>query len=165
MRTHLKVVGLVNLLYSALGMLAALGVLFGSLSGALSTLNPIAIIVGTLGIHIPTDSRREGNGVDPGETGNVGNPLIVSQFLAANFLGPAVSRGVDKPIPLVLELGVGHSRIVLADTEAISLFREVANDLEHFVAVFDIHHHIPIVAQGSGKVNTYFWSFLTFFRL
>lgn len=48
MRTHLKVVGLVNLLYSALGMLAALGVLFGSLFGALSTLNPVAIIVGTV---------------------------------------------------------------------------------------------------------------------
>lgn len=48
MRTHIKVVGLVNLLYSALGMLSALGVLFGSLFGSLATLNPIVMIVGTV---------------------------------------------------------------------------------------------------------------------
>ena len=49
MRTHIKVVALVNLLYSALGMLAALGVLFGSIFGSIATLNPIVMIVGTVG--------------------------------------------------------------------------------------------------------------------
>ena len=49
MRTHIKVVALVNLLYSALGMLAALGTLFGSIFGSIATLNPIVMIVGTVG--------------------------------------------------------------------------------------------------------------------
>jgi hypothetical protein len=48
-RTHIKVVALVNLLYSALGMLAALGTLFGSIFGSMATLNPIVMIVGTVG--------------------------------------------------------------------------------------------------------------------
>ncbi len=48
MRTHIKVVGLVNLLYSAVGMLAALGVLFASIFGSLATLNPIVMLVGTV---------------------------------------------------------------------------------------------------------------------
>jgi hypothetical protein len=46
-RTHIKVVGLVNLLYSALGMLVALGVLFGSIFTSLATLNPIVMVVGS----------------------------------------------------------------------------------------------------------------------
>ena len=49
MRSHIKVVALVNLLYSALGMLAALGTLFGSIFGSMATLNPIVMIVGTVG--------------------------------------------------------------------------------------------------------------------
>ena len=48
MRTHIKVVALVNLLYSALGMLAALGTLFGSLFGSIATLNPIVMVVGSV---------------------------------------------------------------------------------------------------------------------
>lgn len=48
MRTHIKVVGLVNLLYSALGMLAALGVFFGTVFGSIATLNPIAMVVGSI---------------------------------------------------------------------------------------------------------------------
>ncbi len=48
MRTHIKVVGIVNLLYSAIGILAAAGVLLGGLFSSLATLNPIVLIVGTL---------------------------------------------------------------------------------------------------------------------
>lgn len=48
MRSHIKVVGLVNLLYSALGLLAAAGVLFSGVFGSLATFNPIAMVVGTI---------------------------------------------------------------------------------------------------------------------
>ncbi|HEY0930106.1 MAG TPA: hypothetical protein VGE27_09330 [Gemmatimonas sp.] len=48
MRTHIKIVGLVNLLYSALGMLVAAGVLFSGIFGSLATFNPIIVIVGTV---------------------------------------------------------------------------------------------------------------------
>ncbi len=48
MRSHIKVVALVNLLYSALGMLAALGTLFGSIFGSIATLNPIVMVVGSV---------------------------------------------------------------------------------------------------------------------
>lgn len=48
MRTHIKVVGLVNLAYSALGLLAAAGILFGGIFGGLASLNPIAIVIGTV---------------------------------------------------------------------------------------------------------------------
>jgi hypothetical protein len=47
-RSHIKVVGLVNLLYSALGLLAAAGVLFSGVFGSLATFNPIAMVVGTI---------------------------------------------------------------------------------------------------------------------
>lgn len=48
MRTHVKVVGLVNLAYSALGLLAAASVLFGGVFGSLASLNPVAIVIGTV---------------------------------------------------------------------------------------------------------------------
>lgn len=48
MRTHIKIVGLVNLLYSALGMLVAAGVLFSGIFGSLATFNPVVVIVGTV---------------------------------------------------------------------------------------------------------------------
>ena len=48
MRTHIKVVGIVNLLYSAMGILAAAGVLLGGIFTSLATLNPIVLIVGTV---------------------------------------------------------------------------------------------------------------------
>lgn len=48
MRTHIKIVALGNLLYSALGMLAALGTLFGSIFGSIATLNPIVMVVGSI---------------------------------------------------------------------------------------------------------------------
>ncbi|MBY0491773.1 MAG: hypothetical protein K2R93_18180 [Gemmatimonadaceae bacterium] len=48
MRTHVKVVGLVNLAYSALGLLAAAGVLFGGIFGSLGTFNPVVIVIGTV---------------------------------------------------------------------------------------------------------------------
>lgn len=48
MRTHIKVVGVVNLLYSAIGILAAAGVLLGGIFSSLATLNPIVLIVGTV---------------------------------------------------------------------------------------------------------------------
>lgn len=48
MRTHIKVVGLVNLLFSALGVLGALGIFFGGVFGSLATLNPIAFVVGSV---------------------------------------------------------------------------------------------------------------------
>lgn len=48
MRTHIKIVGLVNLLYSALGMLSAIAVLFSGIFGSLATFNPIVMIVGTV---------------------------------------------------------------------------------------------------------------------
>jgi hypothetical protein len=47
-RTHIKVVGVVNLLYSAIGILAAAGVLLGGIFSSLATLNPIVLIVGTV---------------------------------------------------------------------------------------------------------------------
>jgi hypothetical protein len=47
-RTHIKIVALVNLLYSALGLLTAAGVLFGGIFGSLASLNPIAIVIGTV---------------------------------------------------------------------------------------------------------------------
>jgi hypothetical protein len=47
-RTHVKVVGLVNLLYSALGLLGAAGVLIGGIFASLATLNPVVWIVGTV---------------------------------------------------------------------------------------------------------------------
>ncbi len=48
MRTHIKVVGLVNLLYSALGLLAAAGVLLGGIFSSLATFNPVVLLVGTV---------------------------------------------------------------------------------------------------------------------
>ena len=48
MRTHIKVVGLVNLLYSAIGLLMAAGALFGGLFSSLATLNPVVMVVGTV---------------------------------------------------------------------------------------------------------------------
>ena len=48
MRTHIKIVGIVNLLYSAIGVLAAAGVLLGGIFSSLATLNPIVLIVGTV---------------------------------------------------------------------------------------------------------------------
>lgn len=48
MRTHIKVVGIVNLIYSAIGILAAAGVLLGGIFSSLATLNPIVLIVGTV---------------------------------------------------------------------------------------------------------------------
>lgn len=48
MRTHLKVVGIVNLIYSTIGILAAAGVLLGGIFSSLATLNPIVLIVGTV---------------------------------------------------------------------------------------------------------------------
>jgi len=47
-RTHIKVVGIVNLIYSAIGILAAAGVLLGGIFSSLATLNPIVLIVGTV---------------------------------------------------------------------------------------------------------------------
>jgi hypothetical protein len=47
-RTHIRVVGIVNLLYSAMGILAAAGVLLGGIFTSLATLNPIVLIVGTV---------------------------------------------------------------------------------------------------------------------
>lgn len=48
MRTHVKIVALVNLVYSALGLLTAAGVLFGGVFTSLATFNPIAIIIGSV---------------------------------------------------------------------------------------------------------------------
>lgn len=48
MRTHIKVVGIVNLIYSAIGILAAAGVLLGGIFSSLATLNPIVLVVGTV---------------------------------------------------------------------------------------------------------------------
>lgn len=48
MRTHIKIVGIVNLLYSALGVLGAAGVLIGGIFGSLASLNPVVMIVGTV---------------------------------------------------------------------------------------------------------------------
>jgi len=47
-RTHIKIVGVVNLLYSAIGILAAAGVLLGGIFSSLATLNPIVLVVGTV---------------------------------------------------------------------------------------------------------------------
>lgn len=47
-RTHIKVVGLVNLLYSAIGLLVAVGALFGGLFSSLATLNPAIMVVGAV---------------------------------------------------------------------------------------------------------------------
>ena len=48
MRTHIKVVGLLNLFYSALGVLAALGALFFGVFGSLASLNPVVMVVGSV---------------------------------------------------------------------------------------------------------------------
>ncbi len=48
MRTHIKIVGIVNLLYSAIGIVAAAGVLLGGIFSSLASLNPIVLIVGTV---------------------------------------------------------------------------------------------------------------------
>ncbi len=48
MHSHIKIVGLVNLLFSALGMLAAVAVLFSGIFGSLATFNPLAVVVGTI---------------------------------------------------------------------------------------------------------------------
>ena len=48
MRTHIKIVGIVNLLYSALGVLGAAGVLLGGIFSSLASLNPVVMIVGTV---------------------------------------------------------------------------------------------------------------------
>ena len=48
MRTHIKIVGIVNLVYSAIGILAAAGVLLGGIFSSLATLNPIVLVVGTV---------------------------------------------------------------------------------------------------------------------
>jgi hypothetical protein len=47
-RTHIKIVGVVNLMYSALGVLGAAGVLFGGILGSLATFNPIVLLLGTV---------------------------------------------------------------------------------------------------------------------
>jgi len=47
-RTHIKIVGIVNLVYSAIGILAAAGVLLGGIFSSLATLNPIVLVVGTV---------------------------------------------------------------------------------------------------------------------
>lgn len=48
MRTHIKIVGLVNLLYSALGLLVAAGALLGGIFSSVATLNPVVMVVGTV---------------------------------------------------------------------------------------------------------------------
>lgn len=48
MRTHIKIVGIVNLIYSAIGILSAAGVLLGGIFSSLATLNPIVLVVGTV---------------------------------------------------------------------------------------------------------------------
>ena len=48
MRTHIKVVAIVNLLYSAVGILAAAGVLFGGVFGSLASGSLIGAIAGSL---------------------------------------------------------------------------------------------------------------------
>lgn len=48
MRTHIKVVAIVNLLYSALGLLGALGVLFSGVFGSLFSGSLIGAIVGSV---------------------------------------------------------------------------------------------------------------------
>lgn len=48
MRTHIKIVGLVNLLYSALGLLMAAGVLLGGVFHSLASFNPFVMVAGTV---------------------------------------------------------------------------------------------------------------------
>jgi hypothetical protein len=48
MRTHIKVVAIVNLLFSALGLLAAIGVLFSGVFGSLFSGSLIGAIVGSV---------------------------------------------------------------------------------------------------------------------
>ena len=48
MRTHIKVVAIVNLLFSALGLLAAAGVLFSGVFGSLFSGSLIGAIVGSV---------------------------------------------------------------------------------------------------------------------
>lgn len=48
MRTHIKIVAIVNLFFSALGVLAALGALFGGLFSSLATGSLIGMIAGTV---------------------------------------------------------------------------------------------------------------------
>lgn len=47
MRTHIKVVAIVNLLYSAIGLLGAAGVLFGGVFGSLASGSLIGAVVGS----------------------------------------------------------------------------------------------------------------------
>ncbi len=47
-RTHIKVVGIVNLIYSAIGLLSAAGILLGGIFSSLASLNPIVLVVGTV---------------------------------------------------------------------------------------------------------------------
>ncbi len=48
MRTHIKVVGLVNLAYSVLGLVAAASMLFGGIFASLASLNPVTMAIGTV---------------------------------------------------------------------------------------------------------------------
>lgn len=48
MRTHVKIVGLLNLLISALGLLAAVGALLGGIFASLASFNPFVIVIGTV---------------------------------------------------------------------------------------------------------------------
>jgi hypothetical protein len=47
MRTHVKVVGIVNLIFSALGLLSAAGALFGGVLSSVASGSLIVMIVGT----------------------------------------------------------------------------------------------------------------------
>lgn len=48
MRTHIKVVAIVNIFYSALGVLAAIAALFSGMFGGLMTHGVIGMVVGTV---------------------------------------------------------------------------------------------------------------------
>ena len=48
MRTHIKIVAIVNLLYSALGLLAAAGMLFGGVFGSLFSGSLTVAVVGSI---------------------------------------------------------------------------------------------------------------------
>lgn len=48
MRTHIKVVGIVNIFYSAMGLLAAISVLFGGVFGSLFSGSLVGAIVGSV---------------------------------------------------------------------------------------------------------------------
>lgn len=49
MRTHIKVVAIVNIFYSVLGILGALGALFSGMFGGLMTHGIVGLLVGTIG--------------------------------------------------------------------------------------------------------------------